>query len=86
MAWPGCGIGVACGRLLKFLNERGIKTTWFTPGFTIESWPKESAAVAEGGPQELPGPPRLEHHRALGLGGGVVHRVLVRVGPQAGSA
>jgi peptidoglycan-N-acetylglucosamine deacetylase len=40
---------VACGRLLKFLDERGIKTTWFTPGFTIESWPKESAAVAEGG-------------------------------------
>jgi peptidoglycan/xylan/chitin deacetylase (PgdA/CDA1 family) len=40
---------VACERILKFLKERGIKTTWFTPGFTIESWPKESAAVAEGG-------------------------------------
>src|SRR6478736_8977915 len=40
---------VACARILKFLKERGIKATWFTPGFTIESWPKESAAVAEGG-------------------------------------
>jgi len=26
-----------------------IKATWFTPGFTIESWPRESAAVVEGG-------------------------------------
>ncbi len=40
---------VACGRILQFMKERGIKGTWFTPGFTIESWPKESAAVAEGG-------------------------------------
>jgi peptidoglycan/xylan/chitin deacetylase (PgdA/CDA1 family) len=40
---------MASGRILKFLKERGIKATWFTPGFTIESWPKESAAVAEGG-------------------------------------
>src|SRR5436853_7654569 len=40
---------VACARILKFLQERGIKSTWFTPGFTIESWPKESAAVAEDG-------------------------------------
>ena len=36
-------------RILQFLKERGIKATWFTPGFTIESWPKESAAVVEGG-------------------------------------
>ena len=40
---------MASGRILKFLKERGIKATWFTPGFTIESWPKESAAVVEGG-------------------------------------
>ena len=40
---------MASGRILKFLKERDIKATWFTPGFTIESWPKESAAVAEGG-------------------------------------
>ena len=40
---------MASGRILKFLEERGIKATWFVPGFTIESWPKESAAVAEAG-------------------------------------
>ena len=40
---------MASGRILKFLKERGIKATWFTPGFTIESWPKESAAVVEAG-------------------------------------
>jgi peptidoglycan/xylan/chitin deacetylase (PgdA/CDA1 family) len=40
---------VACERILQFLKQRGIKATWFTPGFTIESWPKECAAVVEGG-------------------------------------
>ena len=40
---------MASGRILTFLKERGIKATWFTPGFTIESWPRESAAVVEGG-------------------------------------
>ena len=40
---------VACNRILKFLAERNVKATWFTPGFTIESWPKECAAVVEGG-------------------------------------
>ena len=40
---------MASGRILKFLKDRGIKATWFTPGFTIESWPRESAAVAEAG-------------------------------------
>ena len=43
------GGAVACGRILKFLNERNIKATWFTPGFTIQSWPMESAAVADAG-------------------------------------
>jgi peptidoglycan/xylan/chitin deacetylase (PgdA/CDA1 family) len=40
---------MASGRILQFLKERQIKATWFVPGFTIESWPKESAAVVEGG-------------------------------------
>jgi peptidoglycan/xylan/chitin deacetylase (PgdA/CDA1 family) len=40
---------MASGRILKFLHERAIKATWFVPGFTIESWPRESAAVVEGG-------------------------------------
>ena len=43
------GATVASSRILKFLKDRGIKATWFTPGFTIESWPRESAAVAEAG-------------------------------------
>jgi peptidoglycan-N-acetylglucosamine deacetylase len=40
---------MASGRILNFLKDRGIKATWFTPGFTIESWPRESAAVVEAG-------------------------------------
>ncbi len=40
---------IASVRVLKLLKERNLRTTWFVPGFTIESWPKESAAVAEAG-------------------------------------
>jgi peptidoglycan/xylan/chitin deacetylase (PgdA/CDA1 family) len=40
---------MASGRILGFLKERGIRATWFIPGFTIESWPRECAAVVEGG-------------------------------------
>ena len=40
---------IASARILQFLKERGIRSTWFVPGFTIESWPKEIAAVPEGG-------------------------------------
>ena len=40
---------MASGRILGFLKERGIKATWFIPGFTIESWPRECAAVVEEG-------------------------------------
>ena len=40
---------MASGRILKFLRERGILATWFVPGFTIQSWPTESAAVADAG-------------------------------------
>jgi peptidoglycan/xylan/chitin deacetylase (PgdA/CDA1 family) len=36
-------------RILDLLKSRGIKATWFIPGFTIESWPRECAAVVEGG-------------------------------------
>src|SRR5262249_41707773 len=39
----------ASGRIMEFLKSRGIRSTWFTPGFTIESYPRESAAVAEAG-------------------------------------
>jgi peptidoglycan/xylan/chitin deacetylase (PgdA/CDA1 family) len=40
---------MASGRILRFLKERGIMATWFIPGFTIESWPKECDAVVAGG-------------------------------------
>ena len=40
---------LASRRILDFLKSRGIRTTWFVPGFTIESWPKECAAVVEHG-------------------------------------
>jgi peptidoglycan/xylan/chitin deacetylase (PgdA/CDA1 family) len=36
-------------RILAFLKERGISTTWFTPGFTLASWPRECEAVVTGG-------------------------------------
>jgi|SRR5690349_1543859 len=40
---------IASRRILEFLKTRGIKATWFIPGFTIESWPREcDAVVAEG--------------------------------------
>ena len=40
---------LASRRILSFLKSRGIATTWFVPGFTIESWPRECAAVVEHG-------------------------------------
>jgi len=40
---------IAALRILDFLKTRGIKATWFIPGFTIESWPRECGAVVAGG-------------------------------------
>ena len=40
---------IASGRILDFLKSRSIKATWFIPGFTIESWPRECDAVVAGG-------------------------------------
>ena len=40
---------LASQRILAFLKSRGIRSSWFTPGFTIESYPRECAAVVEGG-------------------------------------
>jgi peptidoglycan/xylan/chitin deacetylase (PgdA/CDA1 family) len=40
---------IASRRILAFLKTRGIRATWFIPGFTIQSWPREcDAVVAEG--------------------------------------
>jgi peptidoglycan/xylan/chitin deacetylase (PgdA/CDA1 family) len=40
---------LASRRILNFLNAQGIRSTWFVPGFTIESYPQECADVLEGG-------------------------------------
>jgi peptidoglycan/xylan/chitin deacetylase (PgdA/CDA1 family) len=40
---------MASRRILALLKSRGIKATWFIPGFTIESWPRECKAVVEAG-------------------------------------
>jgi peptidoglycan/xylan/chitin deacetylase (PgdA/CDA1 family) len=40
---------MASRRILDLLESRGIKATWFIPGFTIESWPRECSDVVAGG-------------------------------------
>ena len=40
---------MASGRILDFLKSRGINATWFIPGFTIESWPRQCEAVVKDG-------------------------------------
>jgi peptidoglycan/xylan/chitin deacetylase (PgdA/CDA1 family) len=40
---------VGARRILALMQARGIRTTWFIPGFTIESHPAACAAVVEGG-------------------------------------
>ena len=40
---------VGAPRLLKFFERLGIKTTWFIPGHSIETFPEQMAAVAKAG-------------------------------------
>ena len=40
---------VGTPRLLKLFDKLGIKTTWFIPGHSIETFPKETAMVVEAG-------------------------------------
>ena len=40
---------VGTPRLLKLFDKLGIKTTWFIPGHSIESFPKETKMVANAG-------------------------------------
>src|SRR3989442_186801 len=40
---------VAVPRILALLRKYGIKATFFIPGFTIESYPAQSAAIVEAG-------------------------------------
>ncbi len=40
---------IGAKRILALMKASGIRTTWFVPGFTIESHPAACAAVVEGG-------------------------------------
>ncbi|KAF7118490.1 hypothetical protein CNMCM5793_008016 [Aspergillus hiratsukae] len=40
---------VGTRRLLKFFDKYGIKSTWFIPGHSLESFPEEMAAVRDAG-------------------------------------
>ncbi len=40
---------VGSPRLLKLFERFGIKTTWFIPGHSIETFPEEMKAVADAG-------------------------------------
>ena len=40
---------VGSPRLLRMFGRLGIKTTWFIPGHSIETFPKEMKAVADAG-------------------------------------
>ena len=40
---------VGAPRLLKLFERMGIKTTWFIPGHSIETFPEQMAAVAKAG-------------------------------------
>jgi peptidoglycan/xylan/chitin deacetylase (PgdA/CDA1 family) len=40
---------VGTGRILELLAERGLKTTWFTPGFTVETYPGACERIVAAG-------------------------------------
>ncbi|MDA0703822.1 MAG: polysaccharide deacetylase family protein, partial [Proteobacteria bacterium] len=40
---------VGARRLLGLLKNRGIRATWYTPGFTIETYPDIASRIAEAG-------------------------------------
>ncbi len=43
------GHRVASGRILRTLKDRGLPSTWYVPGFTIESHPQSCEEIVEGG-------------------------------------
>ena len=40
---------VAVPRILALLRKYGVKSTFYIPGFTLETYPRESAAIVEAG-------------------------------------
>ncbi|HEX2567674.1 MAG TPA: polysaccharide deacetylase [Burkholderiales bacterium] len=75
---------VASKRILSLLKKNGIKSTWFIPGHTLETYPAECRAVHEAGheighhgwthrpPQSLG---RQEEERELVRGNAVIERL-----------
>ena len=43
------GARVGVPRLLRFLEERELRATFFVPGHTVESFPEETSAILEAG-------------------------------------
>ena len=43
------GVRVGAPRILALLAERGIVSTWFVPGHTLETFPESTAAILAGG-------------------------------------
>jgi peptidoglycan/xylan/chitin deacetylase (PgdA/CDA1 family) len=43
------GPRIGAPRILALLAARGIASTWFVPGHTLESFPESTAAIVEGG-------------------------------------
>lgn len=40
---------VGTGRILALLADRGLRATWFTPGFTIETYPEAAERIVAAG-------------------------------------
>jgi peptidoglycan-N-acetylglucosamine deacetylase len=43
------GVRVGAPRILELLTTRGIASTWFVPGHTLETFPDSTAAIIDGG-------------------------------------
>ncbi|MFL5776698.1 MAG: polysaccharide deacetylase family protein [Chloroflexota bacterium] len=43
------GPRVGAPRILRLLRERGIRSTWFVPGHTLETFPGSTAAILDAG-------------------------------------
>ena len=43
------GVRVGAPRILELLADRGIVSTWFVPGHTLETFPDSTAAILAGG-------------------------------------
>ena len=43
------GVRVGAPRILELLAARGIVSTWFVPGHTLETFPESTAAILGGG-------------------------------------